>query len=101
MIRFDLKQILINFADEKGFEIKYMEIEKDDHINLLVSALFKLSVIMIVSHFKSIAALRLFKTHPELQKMFWSLEYFVESIETTNQDVVAKYIDVQRKKSDL
>lgn len=107
VIETDLKQILLNIADEKGFEIKYMEIGKDDYIHLMVSAPPKLSVTTIVSHLKGISALRLFKTHPELQKRFWlpagerhlwSPSYFVESIGATNQDAIAKYIDNQRKK---
>ena len=69
MIETDLKQILLNIADEKGFEIKHMGIGKDDHIYLLVSAPPKLSVTTIVSYLKGISALRLFKTHPELQKI--------------------------------
>jgi putative transposase len=103
----DLKEILLNIADEKGFEIAHMEIGKDDHVHLLVSAPPKLSVTTIVSHLKGISALKLFQRQPELQRKYWlpagkrhlwSPSYFVESIGVTNQDAIAKYIDDQRKK---
>lgn len=84
-----------------------MEIGKDDHVYLLITAPPKLSVTTIVSYLKGISALRLFQWHPDLQRQYWlpegqrhlwSSSYFVESIGVTNQDAIAKYIDYQRKK---
>lgn len=102
----DLKKILLQIAKEHEFSIAHMEVGLDDHIHLLVSAPPKLSVTNIVRWLKGISARLLFQMHPELRTSYWktidrhlwSPSYFVESIGTTNQDAVAKYIDDQRKK---
>ncbi|MDR3271587.1 MAG: IS200/IS605 family transposase [Peptococcaceae bacterium] len=102
----DLKQILLQIAEEHELTIAHMEVGLDDHIHLLVSAPPKLSVTNIVRWLKGISARLLFLRHPELKQAYWkktdrhlwSPSYFVESIGTTNQDAVAKYIDDQRKK---
>lgn len=102
----ELKRLLYEIADEKGFTIKHLEIGLDDHVHLLVSAPPKLSVTTIVSCLKGTSAFRLFKKHPELKQFywkttdrnFWSPSYFVESIGASNEQAVAKYIDDQRKK---
>ncbi|GAY72027.1 IS200/IS605 family transposase [Lentilactobacillus kosonis] len=101
-----LKQVLLEIASKYGFSIEHMEIGKDDHVHLLVSAPPKLSVTNIVRWLKGISAWRLFRECPELIKSYWkkvdrhlwSPSYYVESIGTTNEDAVAKYIDDQRKK---
>ncbi len=102
----ELKELLYQIADEKGFTISHLEIGLDDHVHLLISAPPKLSVTTIVSCLKGTSAFRLFRKHPELKKFYWKNEdrhlwspsYYVETIGTTNQDAVAKYIDDQRKK---
>ncbi|RRK10640.1 IS200/IS605 family transposase [Lactiplantibacillus garii] len=102
-----LKRILLEIASKYGFSIDYMEIGKDDHLHLLVSAPPKLSVTNIVRWLKGISAYRLFRECPELQTSYWkstnrhlwSPSYYVESIGTTNQQTVAKYIDDQRLKA--
>ena len=102
----ELKQLLYQIAEEKGFTISHLEIGLDDYAHLLISAPPKLSVTTIVSCLKGTSAFRLFRKHPELKKFYWSKEdrhlwsssYYVETIGTTNQNAVAKYIDDQRKK---
>jgi putative transposase len=101
-----LKRVLKEVADKYGFSIDHMEIGKDDHIHLLVSAPPKLSVTNIVRWLKGISAWTLFKECPELQSSYWkkqdrhlwSPSYYVESIGTTNESAVAKYVDDQKKK---
>lgn len=101
-----LKKTLLEIASKYGFSIEHMEIGKDDHIHLLVSAPPKLSVTNVVRWLKGISAWRLFRECPELQNSYWkkanrhlwSSSYYVESIGTTNQQAVAKYIDDQRIK---
>lgn len=106
-IETDLKQLLYAIADEYGFTISHMEIGLDDHIHFLISAPPKLSVTNIVRWLKGISARKIFQMHPELKtnywnpegnRQFWSPSYFVESIGTTNENAVAKYIDDQRVK---
>jgi putative transposase len=83
-----------------------LKIGKDDHIHLLVTAPPKISVTNIVRVLKGVSARQLFIRFPELKRRHWKIadrhlwspSYFAESIGTTNQDAVAKYIDDQRKK---
>jgi putative transposase len=101
-----LKRILYEVAEQYGFSIDHMEIGKDDHIHLLVSSPPKLSVTNIMRWLKGISARQLFTECPELNTSYWKKEgrhlwspsYYVESIGTTNQAAVAKYIDEQRTK---
>ncbi|MEK1376382.1 IS200/IS605 family transposase, partial [Limosilactobacillus fermentum] len=101
-----LKQSLYDIASKYGFTIAHMEIGKDDHIHLLVSAPPKLSVTNIMRWLKGISARHLFRECPELQTIYWkkqgrhlwSPSYYVESIGSVNEQAVAKYIDDQRKK---
>lgn len=102
----EIKQLLMDIANENGFSIDHAEIGLDDHVHLLVAAPPKISVTVIVKCLKGTSAFRLFRLHPELKKYYWksndrhiwSPSYFVESIGTTNSDAVAKYIDEQRIK---
>ena len=102
----EIKQLLCDVATENGFSIEHIEIGLDDHIHLLVSAPPKISVTIIVKCLKGTSAFRLFRLHPELKQFYWKDEdrhlwspsYFVETIGTTNEAAVAKYIDDQRKK---
>lgn len=103
----EIKQILKDIASENGFSVHSMQIGHDDHIHLLVSAPPKISVTTIVKCLKGTSSFRLFRRHPELENFYWgergdrhiwSPSYFVESIGTTNEAAVAKYIDEQRKK---
>ena len=101
-----LKRTLYEIASKYGFTIAHMEIGKDDHIHLLVSALPELSVTNIMSCLKEISAWQLFRECPELQTSYrkkqdchlWSPSYYVESIGTVNEQAVARYIDDQRRK---
>lgn len=100
-----LKQCLQDIASKYGFSIAHLEIGKDDHIHLLVSAPPKLSVTNIVRWLKGISAWTLFRECPELtnywkhkDRHLWSPSYYVESIGTVNEQAVAKYIDDQRAK---
>ena len=101
-----LKEILMRIAQDYDFQIDHMEIGQDDHIHLLVTAPPKISVTNIVRVLKGISARQLFLRFPELKSRYWKVKdrhlwspgYFAESIGTTNQDAVAKYIDDQREK---
>ncbi len=102
----ELKNTFRQIAKEHEFEISHVEIGKDDHVHILVSAPPKISVTTIVSCLKGTSAFRFFRKHPELKAMYWKTDdrhlwspsYFVESIGTVNEDAAAKYIDDQRTK---
>ena len=101
-----MKRTLYEIASKYGFTIAHMEIGKDDHIHLLVSAPSELSVTNIMRWLKEISARQLFRKCPELQTSYrkkqdrhlWSPSYYVESIGTVNEQAVARYIDDQRRK---
>ena len=101
-----MKRTLYEIASKYGFTIAHMEIGKDDHIHLLVSALPELSVTNIMRWLKGISAWQLFRECPELQTSYrkkqdrhlWSPSYYVESIGTVNEQAVARYIDKKRRK---
>lgn len=101
----DLKKILYEIANEKGFVITQMEVGLDDHIHVMVSAHPKHSVTTLASWLKGISARRLLALHPELKKMYWKSNdrhvwtnsYFVESIGFTNQEAVSNYIKKQKR----
>ncbi len=65
-----LKRTLYEIASKYGFTIAHMEIGKDDHIHLLVSALPELSVTNIMRWLKEISAWQLFRECPELQTSY-------------------------------
>ena len=101
-----LKRTLYEIASKYVFTIAHMEIGKDDHIHLLVSAPPELSGTNIMRWLKGISAWQLFRKCPELQTSYrkkqdrhlWSPSYYVESIGTVNEQAVARYIDDQRRK---
>lgn len=105
-IRERLIEILHDVAEDNGFTITHVEVGLDDHVHLMVSAPPKLSVTNIVRWLKGTSARLLFQEFSELEKAYWKKKdrhlwapsYFVESIGTTNEQAVAKYIDDQRKK---
>ena len=69
-IEADLKSLMYQIAEEKGFTIEHLEIGLDDHVHMLVSAPPKLSVTTIVSCLKGTSAFRLFRMHPELKSFY-------------------------------
>lgn len=96
-----LKQILDAVAAENGFVIDTCEVGENDHIHCFVSAPPKLSITFIVKHLKGTSALRLFKQFPELRNSLWKGElwngsYFVETIGSTSENNIRRYIERQK-----
>lgn len=58
-------------ANKYDFTVAHMEIGKDDHVHMLVSAPPKLSVTNIMRWLKGITAYQLFRQCPELQTSYW------------------------------
>ena len=107
-IETEFKSLVLEIVDQYGFEVVHMEIGKDDHVHLLVTAPPKISVNNIVRWLKGISAYQLFRRCPELKTSYWkakgrhlwSPSYYVESIGAVNEQAIAKYIDDQRKKEE-
>ena len=99
-IQKELKQILYDIADEKGFIIQSCEIGNNDHIHLFVSAPPKLSPSYIVKMLKGISGRKLFLLHPEISdKLYkgtlWNNSYYIETIGSISEDVIKRYIEKQ------
>ena len=97
-----LRRILREVAAENGFEVVYMRVGEQDHVHCFVSAPPKLSVTFIVKHLKGTSAIRLFREFPHLREtqqhhQLWNPSYFVETIGSTSEENVRRYIAAQKK----
>ena len=95
-----LKQTILDIATEKDFVIKAMEIKENDHIHLFVSAHPKHSIGQIVKWIKGISGIKLFKRFPDLTEKLWkgklwSNTYYVETIGSTSEENIKRYIENQ------
>lgn len=99
-IQKELKQVLYDIADDKGFIIQSCEIGNNDHIHLFVSAHPKLSPSYIVKMLKGISGRKLFLNHPEISDKLWkgtlwNNSYYIETIGSISEDVIKQYIEKQ------
>ena len=97
-----LKEILINVAQVKGFEIAEIEVRTKDHIHVFVSAIPKISISYIAKMMKGISERLLLKEFPEISKELWNGElwnssYYVETIGSVSEEAIRKYIQNQEK----
>ena len=101
-IQQELKQIIDDIADDKGFIIQKCEIGEKDHIHLFISAHPKLSPSYIVKMLKGISGRKLLLSHPEISRELWNNElwnssYYLETIGSVSEENIKRYIDNQRK----
>ena len=97
-----LKEILINVAKEKGFDIAEIEVGTKDHVHVFVSAIPKISISYIAKMLKGISGRLLLKEFPEISKELWNGElwnpsYYVETIGSISEEAIRKYIQNQEK----
>lgn len=95
-----LKAVLNDIAMNKGFTIKAMETGEQDHIHLFVTAHPKHSIGQIVKWLKGISGRVLLYRNKELaRKLYrghlWSSTYYVETIGSTIEDNIRRYIENQ------
>ena len=95
-----IKDLFYDIAEEKGFEILEMEIDKD-HMHLLVKYEPNVSILQIVRWIKQISTYRIWRTTENktyLSKHFWkentflSDGYFACSIGVVSEETIRKYI---------
>lgn len=96
-----LQSILRVIAEENGFSVDMCEVGEADHVHCFVSAPPKLSVALIVKQLKGISGLQLFRRFPELRNslkrgQLWNGSYFVETIGSTSEENIRKYIERQQ-----
>ena len=97
-----LFEILHDIANEKGFTIITCNVGENDHVHCFVSAPPKLSVTQIVKYLKGISGNVLLKEFPELRTnlwkgQLWNGSYFCETIGSTSEDNIQKYIERQKR----
>ena len=95
-----MKTILEDISAENGFTLVDAQVGENDHVHCFVSAPPKLSVTFIVKHLKGTSAIRLFRYFPELRQrlwnhQLWSPSYFVETVGSTSQENILRYISMQ------
>lgn len=77
-----------------------MEIGESDHIDLFISAHPKYSIGQIIKWIKGISGIKLFKKFSDLRHslwggQLWSNTYYVETIGSTNEENIKRYIENQ------
>ena len=100
-----LKEILLETAEEKGFVIHEAEVGELDHIHVFVSAPPKISISYIAKMLKGISGRKLMREFPEIHSKLWKGElwnpsFYVETIGSTSEENIRKYIENQSKKGD-
>lgn len=100
-IDIDMKQIMFEIAQQKGFTIDTMQSDID-HLHILIDASPAFSPFEIAHQLKQISTHRIYKKHRvELKKhfwkenTFWSDGYFVCSTGEASTDVIRRYIETQ------
>ena len=83
-----LQEVLKQIGMENGFSVDQCEVGEADHVHCFVSAPPKLSITFIVQY-------------PKLREKLWRGElwngsYFVETIGSTSEENVRRYIDRQK-----
>ena len=96
-----LCSVLKQIGEENDFTVVKAEVGESDHVHCFVSAPPKLSVTFLVKHLKGTSGLRLFKQFPELRDKLWKGQlwngsYFVETIGSTSEENILKYIARQK-----
>ena len=96
----ELKQLLNEITEEKGFIIQKCEVGNEDHVHLFVSAHPKISPSYIVKMLKGISGRKLFLNHPEISENLWKGElwnnsYYLETVGSVSEEAIKKYIERQ------
>lgn len=96
-----LYDLLKSIGEEKGFEVVECKVGDSDHIHCFVSAPPKMSVTQIVKYLKGISGNTLLKEFPEIRKYLWkghlwNGSYFCETIGSTSEENILKYIERQK-----
>lgn len=99
----EMKQILKAIADQSGFIIEEMEVDKD-HVHMLIESVPRLSPLQLVRRLKQISTQTIWKLFPEVlakefkrENTFWSDSYFAASVGQIDKEAVTAYINNQGK----
>lgn len=97
-----LLQVIRETASAKGFTVGSCQTGLMDHVHCFVSAPPKMAVTDIVKYLKGISGNILMREFPELRKQLWKGQlwnnsYFCETIGSTSEEAVLKYIERQER----
>lgn len=96
-----LKQILQKTCDDYNYHIKALEV-MPDHIHIFVDVPQTVAPCDVVRTLKSISAIELFKTFPQLKQFYarcgvlWSRGYFVSTVGHISEATVIRYTGEQK-----
>lgn len=96
-----LYELVQSVAEEKDFKVVECKVVEGDHVHCFVSAPPKISVTQIVKYLKGITGNKLLKEFPEIRKSLWKGQlwngsYFCETIGSTSEENILKYIERQK-----
>ena len=94
-----LKEVLLDTAAKKGFDILEMEV-MPDHVHLLLDVDPEVGVVNAIKSLKSRSSHILRTEFPALKKRIptlWTRSYFVSSVGAVTLEVVKRYIEDQKK----
>ena len=96
----ELKDILQQTAQDKGFIIHECAVGDRNHVHLFVSAPPKIAPSYIVKMLKGISGRKLFMNHPDIAtKLYngtiWNHSFYIETIGSTSEVNIRKYINNQ------
>ena len=100
-----LKEILRNICNKYHYEIKALEV-MPDHIHIFVDCPQTVAPCDIVRTLKSISAIEMFKTFPQLKAFYarcgvlWSRGYFISTVGHISESTVGKYIEEQKQNAE-
>ncbi|MBQ6756160.1 MAG: IS200/IS605 family transposase [Oscillospiraceae bacterium] len=96
-----LYELLREVGNEKGFTVVQAKVGENDHIHCFVTAPPKLSITDIVRWLKGISGRHLLMEFPEIKHQLWNGHlwngsFFVETIGSTSEENIKKYIEHQK-----
>lgn len=91
---------IFSIGKNKGFSVIDAKVGNGDHVHIFVSVPPKYAIAVVVFWLKGSTARHLFCAFPELRKKLrhgnlWNSSYFVESIGSTSEENILRYIKNQ------
>ena len=96
-----LYEIIDDISKEKGFTVVECKVGEQDHVHCFVSAPPKISPTQIIKYLKGISGRLLLEEFPMLRSYLWKGQlwngsYFCETIGSTSEENILKYIERQK-----